>query len=139
MINREKQSSNDDAISPVIGVLILLLITIAIGGVLAEYTIGLSELLEEPMQASVIVEEEYERIDGDEVVEVTIVLSDIGDNTDRVVINADDPYDEGFVQIPVLEEVGDAETMRVNRGSGITVIAEDRTTEEQRVIRRISR
>ncbi len=91
--------ADERAVSPVIGVILMVAITVILAAVIAAFVLDLGDSIQQEAQAGV-------NIDGDETSEATVTLNSLGDGTDIVEIRRPDGTDAG-----TLSSVGESETI----------------------------
>ncbi|MFP8891824.1 type IV pilin (plasmid) [Natrialbaceae archaeon A-CW2] len=103
----ETQESTDRAVSPVIGVILMVAITVILAAVIAAFVLDLGSGLDSNAQASV-------SIDGDDSDRVTVTATSLA-NADAVTIVSedDDTWDEVTIDVQ-----GDSEIIDYDGGSG---------------------
>lgn len=110
-----------NGVSNVIGMILLIAITIIAASILGQFVFDLTDMLEQPVQANVEIDEEYNP--ATDMYNTRITLTNEL-NVDRVQISAYPPagYD-GAIRSPILREVGDSEVTQYPEGTFIAVVA----------------
>jgi flagellin-like protein len=113
-----QQSREQDAVSPVVGVILMVALTVILAAVLSQFAFRLTSLLQSPIQAGVTFQETPTETIGDNEYNVTVLLSDSG-NADKLTVNCPTGLKQN------ISEVGNsAKCNNAPAGSQITVIGE---------------
>lgn len=123
----ESSNTNERAVSPVIGVILMVAITVILASIVGTYVLGLQDLLQEPATAGVSVDEQWNEDEG--MYEVRVLLTSLGEETQQVTIFA------GGTKVGTLEEVGQSKKFLADGGTDVVVRAETGREDEGVVIR----
>lgn len=77
----------DRGVSPVVGVILMVAVTVILAAVVGEFVLSLSDILQEPPQAGVQINEEYDSFSGNYTVKVLVTQLP---NADEVIIRCSD-------------------------------------------------
>lgn len=113
MIYRSSKAK-DSAVSPVVGVIMMVAITVVLAAVLGQFVFGLVDTLKEPPQAGVTFSSEKNATNPGKY-DVTVIASSMP-NADRVEVRPS--VGTGMV----LNEPGDSETQAYDEGATLTIV-----------------
>lgn len=123
----DSSNTNDRAVSPVIGVILMVAITVILASIVGTYVLGLQDLLQQPATAGVSVDEQWDKEEG--MYEVRVLLTSLGEETQQITIFA------GGTKVGTLEKVGQSKKFLADGGTNVVVRAETGRKDEGVVIR----
>jgi len=110
-----KNNKREKAVSPIVGVILMIVFTIILAGVVTQFGLELGDILEQPVTAGVSIQESYNVQDG--TYDVRLVWSSSG-TVDTIYANEPDGS-----QTPSISEVGESIVVEdVEPGERITII-----------------
>ena len=125
MLTIDTRENADEGVSPVIGVILMVALTVILSAVVGTYVLNFTEVLEDPVKAGVDINEQYNENTGDYEITFTVTSTN---NADRVTIK------KGTSETSPMTEVGDSVTVVASQGDQLTVIASsDGTSQVQRI------
>ncbi|MFW5929715.1 MAG: type IV pilin [Halobacteriota archaeon] len=104
-MKQTRTREDDDAVSPVIGVILMVAITVILAAVIGTFVLGLGEDVSETPQAGV----DFNYDSGDDEIEVSVVD---GGNVDRLYLQGNDSLNKsGGSVVPLEPEAGERHTI----------------------------
>jgi len=115
------QKSKDSGVSPVVGVILMVALTVVLSAVLGQFVFDIVSVLNEPPQAGVSFQENGEVAAGNQV---TVVVNSLP-NAEEVQVQPSPPvdYTGGGLAGMTLDEVGQSKTETYPEGTFLTVVA----------------
>ena len=115
---RDKLRDDDRGVSPVVGVILMVAVTVILAGIVGNFVLGLGSLLQEPPQAGVQPSESYDSFTGNYTVNVLVTQLP---NADSVTVQCSDCT---VVKQDTATEVGESATITdIPPGKQIVVLA----------------
>lgn len=109
----------DRGVSPVVGVILMVAITVILAAVVGQFVLDLADILQEPPQAGVQISEDYDEFSGNYTVNVLITQMP---NADQIIVRCSDCT--GALKEDSASEVGVSATLSdITAGRQIVVIA----------------
>lgn len=110
------KNNEEKGVSPVIGVILMVALTVVLAAVVGNYVFGFTELLGEGNNPSAGVQIDQERLNtGEWEVSVTLVKSQ---NADSIRIRK-----QGTGSIPEIEDEGVTKSVTVDKGETVSIVA----------------
>lgn len=109
------KKQTDKGVSPIVGVILMIILSIILAGLISQFSLELSNILEQPVTAGVNIQESYNV--GDDTYDVRISWSSGGTVSSIYAIEPDDS------QTPSMQNVGESITItNVEPGERISII-----------------
>jgi len=132
MVYRKGSALKNRGVSPVVGVILMVAITVILAAVIGQFVLDLADILQQPPQAGVTVTQEYDSFSGEYT--VSVLVSSLP-NADRITARCSTC--SGSTIEDTADEVGQAAVITVPEGNQVVIIAElgGPNTDNQQVIR----
>lgn len=113
-LSKYEPTKSDRGITPIISVILLIVVAITLGAIVAAYSIGLTDLLTEPPQAGITLDQQYN--EAEDTYDITVVVSSMP-NAEKITV-------QGPITSHELDETGEHVTLtNLERGELLVVTA----------------
>lgn len=121
MVYRRNSLFKNRGVSPVVGVILMVAVTVILAAVVGQFVLNLADILQQPPQAGVTVTQQYDSFNGN--YEVTVLVNSLP-NADRVIIQCSADCGSDYSGPQEVAEVGQSASITVADGAEIAILGE---------------